>query len=310
MDGRRVGRYGDCLLSNSRPVIRVQNIVVSSNCQTAGVALALKAMLPGAQVTGIATPSQSNTEGVERLLLALKGADVWVTSANTSKFLETPSTISTIRIPMILFRSFHPDLTYAFDERSKKNVKGPGNTDYHSKLALWCARNKKSRDFAVSVFTDAVYSKLGFYAFWEREMGAMKASFAASDINFDTFIKPLLRPEPFMHSVNHPTSDALAQIAKQVAGKLGAPQALLDAPIARSIQDTLATGDIWPVYPEIAARFGLSGSYVWKIGNSRFYHSVEDYVNLAYDHYEAFDLDAVNSHGINANLFASVLGEM
>lgn len=286
----------------------MQNIIVSSNCQTAGIALALKVMLPNAQVSGIPTPSLNNKEALRNLRQELETADVWITSAKASDYIPEEVTPLVIRIPKIIFRSFHPDLTYVRSKKDNGVIKGAGNSDYHSKIIFWCASKGKNKKFTKNAFNNSIYEKLQYYSYWDREIASLRNSFLESDIDFDSFIRKMLLPEPFMHSVNHPTSPALCHVARQIARKLGAPDVLLNAPIERSIPDTLASGDIWPVYPEVAERFGFSGSYIWKIGNSRICHSVEDYIDLSYNQYKDLDFENLHPQGIEESLFTRAIG--
>lgn len=65
-----------------------------------------------------------------------------------------------------------------------------------------------------------------------------------------------------MHTINHPLPVVLASVAKQMAAKAGLISP--NAPRSMPTIDTLAASVIWPVYPEIGARLGIRGDYLFK----------------------------------------------
>src|ERR1019366_9434699 len=92
-----------------------RRIIVSSNCQMGGVAAALQAICPKDRVTPLVLPNFANVEDESQFAEKLKDADIWV-SIGGYKLLEKhglSNQLHLIKIPIINFRAFHPDLVYA-----------------------------------------------------------------------------------------------------------------------------------------------------------------------------------------------------
>lgn len=265
----------------------MRNILVSSNCQTAGVALALKAMLPGAAIKAIPLAAPG-AKGFDALSDAAAAADVWVTSAKNDQMLAIADRLKTLRIPQIEFDAFHPDIIYV-RRGDGTQATGPGNSAYHSYIALWSFRNGLSLDQCEAMFSAATFEHVGYFDRWGACAESLRALFAPTDIRFDDFFRPMIQASPFMHSLNHPGGAAMVQLSRLIARKLDADEAIINQPFERVLQDTLAIGTIWPVYPAIAARFGAEGGYVWKVGADTFFSTLRAYLEECYRRYEAED---------------------
>lgn len=286
----------------------MRNILVSSNCQTAGVALALKAMLPDAaiQVAPLAAP---NAKGFEGLAAAASAADVWVTSAKSEPVLALADRSKTIRIPQIEFDAFHPDIIYT-RRNDGTQATGPGKSDYHSYIALWSFRNGLSIDQCEALFNATTFDRIGYFGRWSACIDTLRDLFAPTDISFDEFFRPMVKASPFMHSLNHPAGAAMVQLSRLVARKLSDDAALLNHPFERVLQDTLAIGTIWPIYPEIAARYGTEGGYVWKVGADRFFSSLRAYLEESFRIYEADGAKAWHAPRLVSKQLHNALAEL
>ncbi len=95
-----------------------------------------------------------------------------------------------------------------------------------------------------------------------------------------------------MYSVNHPKLFVLADLA---AGALASCGVTADPQLCEDyVPDNVKLGAVWPVYPEIAARFGLNGSYRFK-GNSSYDSTnpcfdLREFVEKSYALYRRDDL--------------------
>jgi hypothetical protein len=65
-----------------------------------------------------------------------------------------------------------------------------------------------------------------------------------------------------MHAHNHPRLRVLLDVAKALLERLG--ENTLPVEALDYLQDTFAVSATWPVYPEIAERLGIRGSYLFK----------------------------------------------
>ncbi|MEN5144742.1 WcbI family polysaccharide biosynthesis putative acetyltransferase [Brevundimonas diminuta] len=285
IDALQISRYRRFLTSHIKAVHHVQNIVVTSNCQTAGVALSLKAMLPDASIN-IALLAAPGGNGFEELQQAVGGADVWVTSAGNNVISAIETQAQLIRIPQVEFEAFHPDIVYVNNSEGR-HLTGVCRSDYHSYIALWSFQNRLSVDRCELMFNEKTFQRIGYLDRWEASVSKLRKRFEPIDVGFDDFFRHLVHAGPFMHTINHPTGLAMVQLSRLVARKLGGDESLISAPLERTLQDTLATGSVWPVYPAIAQRFGIDGSYTWKIGPDTFFPTLRSYLEESYRVYEA-----------------------
>src|SRR6185312_8433721 len=85
--------------------------------------------------------------------------------------------------------------------------------------------------------------------------------------NFD--FRPLLNEWSargcFMHSINHPKLFVLGSIARVALNQCGLRIAFSQP--EDYLHDPLTVWGMWPVYPEIATRFGIAGNYQFKVTN-------------------------------------------
>lgn len=242
-------------------------------------------MLPQATIN-IAPLAAPGGAGFEELQQAVASCDVWVTSAesNLISVVETQSRL--IRIPQIEFDAFHPDILYVNNSEGR-HLKGVCGSDYHSYIALWSFRNCLSVDHCEAIFNEATFQRIGYFDRWEVSVSRLRQRFNPVDVRFDDFFRDLIHAGPFMHTINHPTGTAMVQLSRLVAAQLGGDESLISAPLERTLQDTLATGSVWPVYPPIARRFGIDGSYVWKCGLDTFFSTLRAWLEESYRVYEA-----------------------
>lgn len=242
-------------------------------------------MLPDVSVK-IALLSRPGSKGFDELREAVETADAWVTSAGDNVISAINTQARLVRIPQIDFDAFHPDILYV-NSPDGRHMTGVGNSDYHSLIALWSFQNRLSLDHCESLFSEKTFERIGYTGRWEISASRLRQRFDLVDVNFDDFFRHMVHAGPFMHSINHPSGGAIVQLARLVARKLGGDEGLISAPLERTLQDTLATGSVWPVYPTIAQHFGFDGSYVWKIGIDTFYTSLSSYLEESYRIYGA-----------------------
>lgn len=262
-------------------------ILVSSNCMTAGIALGLKALLPNT-VIEVAHITTFNGISKEALNLRLEGFDLWVTGPLDPEILVAVDRAQVLRIPRIVFNAYHPDIVYALDDKGVI-MKGAFGCDYHSALVLWAYRKGLTLAQTIALFRTDVFAKLGYQSNWSSALDRLQKIFEATDIDIGGFYPAVLEHAPFMHSHNHPVGAATCLLAKLIAVKITDDASLMKRPIERAVQDTLATGAIWPIYPGIAEQYGLMGDYLWKFGPDRFVQGVEDFAAASFTAYEAQD---------------------
>lgn len=264
-------------------------IVVSSNCQTAGLAATLSEIFGAESVVAHPLPAANDSDEEHRLAERLMKADAWVSAASFDllqryKVVQANPRLKTVKTPDIRFAAFHPDLCYA-KRISTGELVVP---HYNSAIAVWCYRKGLSEAEAASLFTRPVFEALGYFNTWNASAMQLRQYFTAFEMGdqFERFYLHVKRHGNFMHSINHPKPCALVQLGKIVALKLGVDERVLRADI--NIADGLAGDFQWPLYPDVADALGLEGgSYRWKSGPRNWAVGVENYVRVSYETYRS-----------------------
>jgi hypothetical protein len=144
------------------------------------------------------------------------------------------------------------------------------------------------------LFTAQVYEKLGFFAIWEQEKRAMLESFGAYALDVRSDFVRWMRRGGFMHTKNHPKIEALYDIAIKVAEKLQGGR-VVESGIRP--HDNLIVAPIFPVYPEIAERYGVdSGSYFFKTFGEYRVFDLDEFISKSYAIYEHYPVDELVVH--------------
>lgn len=260
-------------------------IVVSSNCQTAGVASALRFFFPASVVRPIPLAAPGNASAINHILQELADADFWITS-DTTGFAEQGfvqrAGLTTIRMPVIGFQAFHPDLCYA-----RKISNGELTTlHYNSAIGVWAYSKGIDIDVAATLYNQNVYSDLGYFDYWTASKAHLQKLFANSDLTgdeFSRFFVAVQRKGSFMHSINHPKIEALVALARLLALRMGYLGKIWDIDV--ELPDALLDDLVWPVYPEVASSLGLEGHYTWKM-RTTFLNGIHNYLQFTYDNYK------------------------
>jgi polysaccharide biosynthesis acetyltransferase WcbI-like protein len=241
-----------------------RKIVVSSNCQTGGIAAAIAAMLPHDRV--VAAPHTGADASRQALRRELDNADVWVTSAERRQIDDLAQHVrdaKVMRVPKIFFRAFHPDTIW---------VRGPDGTRVpspagrmHSAIVVWGWRHALERIEIQRRFTASAFDALGYTSTWNAEVERLRLATDDTVVDFADFFLGLRHGPPFMHTVNHPTLRLLVDLARPVARELGADESDLAIPWHNILPDALyESGPVWPIYPAIADALGVAGGLVWR----------------------------------------------
>lgn len=276
-------------------------IAVSAICQTGGLAAALRECLPHDTIRPLPPPGPNDAEAATRFAAEILKADAWVTSSLDERQLREGCL--KIRIPNLQFRAFHPDICYA---RHGANMELTP-VHYNSGIAVWAYNKGLGISDATRLFNRDSYLGLGYLGLWNPSVDLLRKSFEECELDFAPFILPVKRNGVFMHTINHPKPDAIIQLAKLIALKLGADPSIMkkDIVICDSLMDY-----IWPLYPEIGDELSLPhGSHDWKLGEVSL-HGIDDYLQFAFKEYETLGIPRgglIMQHRDSA-LYDSVLG--
>ncbi|NEU11470.1 hypothetical protein G3T14_04930 [Methylobacterium sp. BTF04] len=247
-------------------------IAVIGNCQADGIAQSLRLLLPDAAVSLLPVASLARNHGsLDRLTDHLIGFDHVFSQFFPEGFVEGGNVHalaagdSRFRLfPTILFPGFHPDMVHVGDVEAlsaARLVSSPVGP-YHSAIALCAYLEGLDVDATVALFRDAVFARLGYYAAWDDATTYLLGS--ARDLAFplDRDFALWTRRGCFMHVLNHPKLFVLGDVARRLAIEAGL--APLPVAVEDYLADELAADAVWPLYPEIAARYGLRGATLFK----------------------------------------------
>jgi hypothetical protein len=260
-------------------------IAVIGNCQSYGVAYAMKLLDPSATVDHFSAIGKSFAT-IELFAKTLSNYD-YVFSHEFSPGHLKNGGIHELRalfdnlilFPAITFQAFHPDLIYLLDEtHNNAQLDGPLGP-YQSALGVFAYHKGLSLEEANALFNQNVFEAVGYLNMWD---GAAHELFNYAKLNFDMDLSFELltwaRRGVFMCSSVHPKGFVLFDIAKKLFAKAGLTARELDFEYY-AIHD-LARSEIFPIYPPIAERFGVPGSYLFKLHNYHISAGVGDFLNL------------------------------
>lgn len=286
-----------------------RNIVVSGNCQMAGVSAALKLIFPKDNLIPLAYQHSPALNDSCPLAQILPSADIWFTvsrpwSMQTLENLCITKGIEVITFPNLEFRGFHPDQCYLLKADSPE-----ADPVYYSGIAAWCYKNGIPLDNVATAFDESIFEALGFHSSWNRSVDLMRHLFSNSDLrdDFELYMAHVQRQPIFMHTMNHPHVFAVVHLAKLIAMRIGASRSILNTQIV--LPDVLDYCS-WPVYPSIANRLALRGSFNFIWGGKAV--SLEESLAIIFKHCQANHPDPAGirfaPHIINHCLMDEVLG--
>lgn len=284
-----------------------RTIIVSSNCQTGGMAAALQEIFWKDKVLAVPCPNHTD----DQILEHLSNADIWISSGRVDlveKCLATNPKLVLYKIPALYFPAFHPDLIYTQKASTNEIIHTP--CDYHSAICVWSYKNGLEVADTTALFSTEVYFKLGYFSMWKSSVDNLSRLFKNCNLDAGLFLPFIIRQGLFMHSINHPKINALIRLARIIAIKIDADGSILEKDI--NVSDGL-TGVVWPVYPEIADFYALpGGSYDWKFSPQKIICGVSDYIEYNFNNYQnqGIKRDDIKFHGRDESVYDRVLGSI
>jgi hypothetical protein len=279
-------------------------MVVSSNCQTNGLAAVLRRVFPEAEVISVPLGGAME-QAVQSPVLhnALATSDIWLTLTPrdiTDKVLASLNgrQIQVVQVPAIGFAAFHPDLCYVRNERTNALT----TQHYNSAIAAWAYMRGVDMADASKLFNRRTYRELGYFDQWQPSRDFLERSFKGCKLHdcFDDFFLHVQRRGLFMHSTNHPRIEVLERLGKLLALKLAPNRDTRARDL--DLEDELSSVK-WPLYPEIADHLALAGGdYLWRFSPSEAYEGIEDYLQYCYGSYQAQGLEPSQMTILHRNL--------
>ncbi|HEY8138873.1 MAG TPA: WcbI family polysaccharide biosynthesis putative acetyltransferase [Methylocystis sp.] len=260
-------------------------IAVVGNCQSYGVAYAMKLLDPSATVDHFSAIGKSHAT-IKLFAKTLESYDYVFSHEFPPGHLKNGG-INELRglfsglilFPAITFQAFHPDLIYLLDEtHNYAQLHGPLGP-YQSALGVFAYRKGLSLEEANALFNHNVFEAVGYLNLWDSAANELinyaKLNFAM-DLSFE--LLTWARRGVFMYSSVHPKGFVLYDVAKKLFATVGLPARELDFEYY-AIHD-LARSEIFPIYPPIGESLGVPGSYLFKLPNYHISAGVGDFLNL------------------------------
>jgi hypothetical protein len=237
-------------------------ICILGTCQVSGMAAAMSRMIPSLEIDTHMLFFTSETAADEAAAKAVTRGDIVIQqptrspmSSMTQRALEEARN-KTITAPVFAFRGFHPDQTYAL-ELPWGAYRTPTG-DYHSLIIAAGYAAGLSPAETRARFNSLSYARLGYFDVFEEDFAVMTEQFARVGMDFPAMAARWRRNGPFMHTINHPKIEPLADIAAALLLKAGLGNGVRPHDLP---EDGLGKSLRTPVYPEIARRLGVKGAY-------------------------------------------------
>jgi len=274
------------------------NFLIIGNCQTIPIGQLIEAMLPGSQSISIELISK-NVDALQNGFLDIakhiEQSTYIIIHKNQftqSIFEKYPHAKLKVKcVPAISFPAFHPDMGY-INTPSGEHLTGAMG-DYHSMLCFHGWRSGLSIEETIALFNEHTYRSLGYFDYTASSKEFLNT--IGKNIGFPTnkLLEEWLKKGCFMHSLNHPKLFVLADIVRTLLASLKIEY----LPEAENyLPDPLSSNPCWPIYPEIAKQFALTGHYYFKQGKGKSHpdHPVSminlhDLIKLSFDLYAKHD---------------------
>lgn len=293
-------------------------IAVVGNCQSFGIAYAMKLLNPESVVHRftIVRPGWVGLDTLERTLREydyvfslefqkgfVKGGD-WLALRD-----RMPSIVP---FPSVVFSAFHPDTVYLLDATRNHSPLDSPTGPYHSALALYGYLAGLTPERTEMLFHPNVFRLLGYFDVWEPSAAEFLNGAKATGLDLSTEFLRWSRRGCFMYSMNHPKAYVLADVARALLQREKLP--IHDLDFDDYAVDDIVRGSVFPVYPPIAEHYGHKGSYTFKLGNYKLSRTVGDFMTLrmfiesSFRLYARYDRQQISHHRVEGWLADEKLG--
>lgn len=288
-------------------------VLIVANCQGVGLANSLQAM---SSAVG-ALPILATNENIRKIksgeleISSLVAECDWIliqpqseiTDLFKTKFAHASDKIRLF--PRILFPAFHPDADYVFS-KTNSSVDSPIGA-YQSTLALYGWLNNYSAEETVQLFNNETFEKLGYFNYWDISKKALTLEGKETNLPLDELINTWSRQGIWMYSMNHPRLFVMIDIAKAILAREGVTA---EKNSTQYIQDDLVHGPAWPVYPAIANKIGVPGSYQFKKARELCpqYQPIQtlnlkDFIDSSFEIFSKFEREDLICHRLQSNRY-------
>lgn len=285
-------------------------ILVSGNCQANVIADCLQLMLPGEAVTLVEYAALVSADFTIAPYLPTLSFVV-AGDGGAKLFFETNEAVRAkgvpiLSFPSIFFTGYHPDTVYA-PMGGPERILSPTGTN-HSALVLDAFLRGASEGEARAAFNGRVFEHLGYDRHFETSSDFLLRQGSACGLDLSGALRTWSGQAPFLYTPNHPKLPVLAAIARMLVARMGRQPAV--ARPDEILHDRFKDMVVWPVYPEIARRFGIEGDYAFKVPDAgqrvRTVLGLEEYIAACFRIYAAADRAALQFDRLKDPRYAEV----
>jgi hypothetical protein len=234
--------------------------LILGNCQISGLAKCMRVMNPSLEIESIGMSSIE--KDVDYVRDQLRRSDLVFLQTNAkNRFAELFSDESdrVLLYPRIYFAAYHPDIVYL---QSAGRLVETSLGHYNSKLVLAGYLKGLTVRETTALFNRKVFQRIGYLDAWASALSVFLRDFRQTSLTLHDAPSKWLRRGCFMYSINHPKLLVLADLARTMLLARGLEVRTSNP--EEYVQDDFKAGPIWPVYPEIAAAYGIEGDYCFK----------------------------------------------
>ena len=294
-----------------------KKILLLGNCQARGLARLMRAMIGDAETTAIELLPEAvkriEARDPELVKLITESDLIFVHHDGvTPQILESSysSHFPKVRlIPKIGFAAFHPDMDYIEDSQ-RGHVLGPLGA-YHSSIAFFCWKHKLTQTETLKLFCEKTYQTLGYFDYWVPAKKLLLSEEQFTGIPLEHLVRKWEQRGSWMYSLNHPKLFVLVDIAKAILEREGI--AILPG-VEEFVDDEMNTENVWPIYPEIAERLGLSGHYLFKRATPSALRdmpvpmmTLEQFIDESFKAYSQYPRDELICHRLASKRYEKIL---
>jgi GSCFA family/Polysaccharide biosynthesis enzyme WcbI len=281
-------------------------IVVIANCQGEGLVSCLKAMNSNVVADFcIVTEIQNGTRSILELLNTY---DFVFAQKFIADSVPLDLTHKVFYFPSIAFSAFHPDITYLRGKKRGGTVETVESlmVSYHSAIAVFGYLHKLSVDQILGFYNPFVFAQLGYIDALDESRKLLLEEGVNTDTPLNELLSSWSQRGCFMYSFNHPELKVIADIAISLMKK--AKITIVNHNVSQFLSDPLKAMPVWPIYPEIAARYGMKGDYAFKRHDPHGVIDLRIFVESSYANYANYERETLEPLSFNVDDFNKKLG--
>lgn len=185
----------------------------------------------------------------------------WIWEAVRDRYPQLHDRV--VLYPSIGFMAYHPDLVPILIKDTGAPFDDGPTVRCNSSIVFMGWKLGLSVAETLALFRREVFERLGFFEYWESSVAALLEEGRKAELPLDALIGQWHARGCFMYCHMHPRVEVIADLARLLLQRHGIP--MVPGNPMQYVDDYLANGVIWPVYPEIGEALGVAGFYQFKL---------------------------------------------